>query len=135
MFSLYDINNKIYIQFCLNTFDNVISFFQCVWIQYPHFSISGSLYYFHIVYQYQQYRFYGRKTHKKELIFISTIYIVVAYGIPGLIGLDSKDNRSNNKMLWFSLSEKSMKNSVNILRFSLKQSGLAFLGNFNIWQY
>ena len=50
-FSLYDINNEIDVQFCMNTFDHVIviSFFQCVWIQYPRFSISGSLYYFHIV--------------------------------------------------------------------------------------
>ena len=78
-FSLYDINNEIDVQFCMNTFDHVISFFQCVWIQYPRFSISGSLYYFHIVYQRKQYRLYGRKTHKKELIFISTRYIVVAY--------------------------------------------------------
>ena len=31
-------------------------FFQCVWIQYLRFSISGSLYYFHIVNQCKQYR-------------------------------------------------------------------------------
>ena len=27
MFSLHDIHNKIYIQFCMNTFDHVISYF------------------------------------------------------------------------------------------------------------
>ena len=30
-------------------------FFQSLWIQYPRFNISGSLYYFHIVYQCKQY--------------------------------------------------------------------------------
>ena len=66
-FSLHDINNVIDVQFCMNTFDHVISFFSI------RMNTSGSLYYFHIVYQRKQYRL------KKELIFISTSYIVVAY--------------------------------------------------------
>ena len=37
MFSLYDINNEIDVQFRMNTFDHVI-FFQCVWIQITSFT-------------------------------------------------------------------------------------------------
>ena len=81
MFFLYDINNKIDIQFCVNTFYHVISFF----FNTNEYNILALVYLGHcttftcIVYQCKQYRLYGRKTHKKELIFISTRYIVVAY--------------------------------------------------------
>ena len=41
-------------------------FFQCVWIQYPRFSISGSLYYFHIVNQCKQYIGCTEEKHMKK---------------------------------------------------------------------
>ena len=45
-------------------------------------------------------------------------------------GIDRIRMRSNNKMICYDfLPEKSMKNTVNMLRFSLKQS---LLGNFNM---
>ena len=47
-FSLYDINNKIDIQFCMNTFDHVISFFSMRMNTIS--SLQYILYYFHIVY-------------------------------------------------------------------------------------
>ena len=77
-------------------------FFQCVWIQYPRFNISGSLYYFHIVYQRKQYRLYGRKTHKKEQIFISTRYIVVAYIVISIFH-SSGVSVLNLSLMWLSL--------------------------------
>ena len=79
---LYDINNKIDIQFCINTFDHMISFFQFVWMQYPRFNIglAGSLYYFHIVYKCKlHYRLYGRKTHKKELVLLAREFHTLWY--------------------------------------------------------
>ena len=79
-FSLYGINNKIDIQFCTNTFDHLISFFS----MRMNTISSGSLYYFHIIYQCKQYvglQVVRKETHKKELVFISTriSYIVVLY--------------------------------------------------------
>ena len=71
-------NNEIDVQFCMNTFDQVLSIFFNAY-EYNILAsvgpISRSLYYFHIVIT----RLYGRKTHKKEIIFISTRYIVLAY--------------------------------------------------------
>ena len=63
-FSLYDINNEIDVQ-CIWSRDNI--FFNAY-----EYNI-GLLYYFLIVNQCKQY------TGKKELILISTRYIVVAY--------------------------------------------------------
>ena len=54
-FSLYDINNEIDVQFCMNTFDHVISFFFNAYEYNILALVSGSLYYFHIVYQCKQY--------------------------------------------------------------------------------
>ena len=76
-FSLYDINNEIDVQFCINTFDHVMSFFF-----YMRMNTISSLQYIWVIVLLSHstmYRLYGRKTHKTELIFIGTRYIVVAY--------------------------------------------------------